>query len=298
MVHVKSDRSKARDSYCVMQLHDDKRPATDQKFPMSSFRHHSIEVQYQNLYQYPSLTPPPPLVNHPVVPSTSLRPDHLNQSTSFHPTKYTPESIDSDSDEEDFPSPVTSPPPVPLPLFPAPPNHQDQVHVALLLDQDDADPLQVHANEPQQQAQDVSVQPAVLNTLDADQPPDPFLLAALDIVDNTNDADHTQDMEHHPPLPQLHLVQLNFGEKSHLKVGDKVALVQAGEWCSDPHVTFRHQMLEIIASTDSLELHSSGWNQPRRELPVPRPGLGHAQGPPVGQWSQCGGHRLPTINSD
>ena len=55
-VFVKSDlsKSKARESYVVLNLDVINQQATIQKFPMSKFRSHPIVVEFQNLYKPPA----------------------------------------------------------------------------------------------------------------------------------------------------------------------------------------------------------------------------------------------------
>ena len=133
IVFVKSDRSKskARDSYFVLNLDDVQQIATIQKFPMTHFKHHPIHVQYQNLYEassppVPASTPssdaPLPVSVPP--PAVQLTPPMSMLSLSQTPT-YTPES-DSDDDEEEPPHHVR-------PLFPTPP-HDDELPLAAALD--------------------------------------------------------------------------------------------------------------------------------------------------------------------
>ena len=75
-VFVKSDRSKskARDSYFILSLDDKNQLATLQKFPMSHFRVHPIQVQYQNLYLTtpPTTSSPPSSIPHPIVEPQSI----------------------------------------------------------------------------------------------------------------------------------------------------------------------------------------------------------------------------------
>ena len=142
---VKSDwsKSKARDSFVVTQLDNSKMMATVQKFPMSHFRHHPINVQYQNLYPC-SAVPPTTLTDSPSLPPTptlciptktpSFTPKYVLTST---PT-YTHDS-DSDFDDEDFSSPLSlflTPPHEPVDDF----NLPAAVDVVPLLD-DPEDPL-------------------------------------------------------------------------------------------------------------------------------------------------------------
>ena len=107
MVYVKSDRSKskARDSFMITHLNDNKKMATVQKFPMSHFRHHPIDVQYQNLYpttankpttttQTPALPPAP----HPEIP---IKSPPLPKPPRYVITTTPTYTQDSDSDEED-----------------------------------------------------------------------------------------------------------------------------------------------------------------------------------------------------
>ena len=74
MVFVTSERSKskARDSYFVFRLDDKNRMAIIQKFPMSHFKHHHINVQYQLFYKLSSS--PPALALSPSTSSPVLIP--------------------------------------------------------------------------------------------------------------------------------------------------------------------------------------------------------------------------------
>ena len=195
MVFVKSDRSKfkVRDSFVVTRLDDSKKMATVQKFPMSHFRHHPIDVQYQNLYpcsavppttltQPPSLHPTPTL--SPPIKPTSFTPKYVLTSI---PT-YTQDS-DSDSDDEDFPSP--------LPLYPTPPHEPvDDFHLPAAVD--------------------------VVPLLDDPDDPEDYYLPFLDL--------YADPMS--PPFPKLHLFQPLYGEPNYLAAGDIVAVVQDDCWCS------------------------------------------------------------------
>ena len=197
MVYVKSDRSKskARDSYFVLQLNADQKLATIQKFPMSNFKHHPIVVHYQNLYpanpwvdadQDRPDDDPPRIENDPTKPSniTLLKqpkvPLPIRTPPVYHlsstPT-YTPQD-DSESDDDDFL------PSDPIPPFPTPPYGPDQDVLFVPPDVDEGDP-----QEPLGQG----LEP--------------------------------------PPLPNLHLIQPAYGQKAYLKVGDIVALVQGDAWC-------------------------------------------------------------------
>jgi hypothetical protein len=62
LVYVRSERSKskARDSYFILQLDDEQQLALVQKFPMSNFKHHPINLQFQNLYHVTPPTEPTP----------------------------------------------------------------------------------------------------------------------------------------------------------------------------------------------------------------------------------------------
>ena len=101
MVFVRSDRSKskARDSYVITAVNKEQHIATIQKFPMSNFRHHPIEVSMQNLYLCPynvvmTKTPhaEPPTPNKP---GAKIKIKSVQYIT---PTpKYSPDS-DEDSD--------------------------------------------------------------------------------------------------------------------------------------------------------------------------------------------------------
>ena len=143
MVFVKSDRSKskARDSYFVLWLDDNKLMATIQKFPMSHFKHHPISVQYQNLYKVSSPassepTPPTsPVTSSATPPATSSKPNpKFKPQPKFCLTLPPSYSQDSDSDEDDD----KLVPHHDLPLFPTPPHEHEQHEAAL--DELQADP--------------------------------------------------------------------------------------------------------------------------------------------------------------
>ena len=198
MVYVKSDRSKskARDSFVVTHLDATKQMAKIQKFPMAHFKHHPIDVQYQNLYPCSSTgntTPtqtPPILTKHippkPTKPLVKPRTSPKKYTLSATPT-YTQMS-DSDSDEEESFQP--------LPIFPTPPHEPAHVFLPPIV------PDVAH-----NQGDDLDV-------LDG-----PSLLPALDLAGAPL-----------PPRPVLHLVQPHFGEESYLRVGDILAIVQGDFW--------------------------------------------------------------------
>ena len=217
MVFVKSDRSKskARDSYFVLNLNKDKQLATIQKFPMSNFKHHPIEVNYQNLYpctEAITSTPTQVLPLHPDqhLPATEhlTRPRPPQPRSVLTPTPiYTPPDQDSDSEDDD---PTPQPP---LPLFPTPPHQQDDDNV------DDHHPPPVDVDDIDEADGGHPAQ-AQLDQDDVD----PLLLPALDLV-------YIDEEPHEvPPLPRLHLVQPLYGQDSYLRAGDTVALVQGDSW--------------------------------------------------------------------
>ena len=189
MVFVKSDwsKSKARDSFVVAQLDNSKMMATVQKFPMSHFRHHPINVQYQNLYPC-SAVPPTTLTDSPSLPPTptlsiptktpSFTPKYVLTSTPI----YTPDS-DSDFDDEDFSSPLF--------LFPTPLREPvDDFHLPAAVD--------------------------VVPLLDDPDDPKDYYIPFLDLY-----ADPLS-----PPFPTLHFFQPLYGEPNYLAAGDIVAVVQ------------------------------------------------------------------------
>ena len=96
-VFIKSDRSKsrARQSFSVLSLDNVNQLATVQKFPMENYRHHPIQVHYQNLYKcnsnHTQTTSPEDASPFPV------RVKAKNAQFLTHTPKYTPES-DSDSE--------------------------------------------------------------------------------------------------------------------------------------------------------------------------------------------------------
>ena len=155
MVYVKSDRSKskARDSFFILGLDEPNKMATIQKFPMTNFRHHPINVQYQNLYP---CSPIPlahsgtsqhlPVLSQPPAKSPS-RSRQSPISILSNPPIYTPLESDSDSEEECVHHVL------PLHVFPTPPH--DPPHEPPVAD-GDADPVD---DIPLHAPQDVDNQP-------------------------------------------------------------------------------------------------------------------------------------------
>ena len=195
-VFVKSDRSKskARDSFFVLGLNENQKIATIQKFPMTHFKHHPIQVQYQNLYKaqtHPTLTSPfSSTTSQPVqTTNTPLPTPSTNQPWKLQlslPPSYTPDSDSEDDDCEPLPHQNIS-------IFPTPPH-------------DDEDDLL----------------PAILE--------DPPIDAPLAV--NDDDAQHNDPEQVEPlPRPTLHLSQPVYGQKNYLKVGDIIAIVQGNVWC-------------------------------------------------------------------
>ena len=195
-VFVKSDRSKskARDSFFVLDLNETNKTATIQKFPMTHFKHHPIQVQYQNLYKvkpHPTLTSPSfPTTSQPVLTKNNQRPTPpTNQPRKLQlslPPSYTPDSDSEDDDYEQFHHQDN-------PIFPTPP----------------------HDNE-------ADLFPAILDDLPLDAP--------LHVDDD--DVQHNNPEQVQPlPRPTLPLSQPLYGQKKYLKVGDIIAIVQGDVWC-------------------------------------------------------------------
>ena len=227
-VYVKSDRSKskARDSYVVLNLNKDTQMATVQKFPMSNFRHHPIDVQYQNLYPCAKAVASNP---HQVMPKQAAPAQHAPAPAHHAPgpahvtpprfvlsptPTYTPYDQDSESEDEDHTQPL------PLPLFPTPPYQPDamaELHLQLPPGGD-----AVH-DQPQAPHLDDAVhdQLQVPHLNDANT----LHLPNLDLVPVV------EDIQDQPELPKLHLFQPFYGQKSYLRCGDIVALVQGDSWC-------------------------------------------------------------------
>ena len=141
LVYVKTDRSKskARDSFTIVSLDENKSLATLQKFPMLKFRHKPIEVSFQNIYHTSAVPVSPNQVNlNKLSPESAVKlepPVHKPTKSSSYLSKtpiYTPLSdSDSDSDDDNANNPV-------LP-FPTPPHdveiddniiiHDEDLHV-------------------------------------------------------------------------------------------------------------------------------------------------------------------------
>ena len=110
LVFVKSDRSKskARDSYFIIELDDLQKLATVQKFPMNHFRHHPIKVHYQNLY-LANDTDCESIVNNPneqpCMDTRSLQPTPKKIPPYQYPKPtYYPSSSDTESENEEEPN--------------------------------------------------------------------------------------------------------------------------------------------------------------------------------------------------
>ena len=101
LVFVKTDRSKskARDSFVILELDDERQLAKLQKFPMTRFRSHPIQVQYQNLYHCSSTQAQfnPPVPNSSIDQLPYHRPEEIKRPFITTSPTYTPDS-DSESD--------------------------------------------------------------------------------------------------------------------------------------------------------------------------------------------------------
>ena len=131
MVFVTSERSKskARDSYFVLRLDDKNRMAIIQKFPMSHFKHHHINVQYQLFYKLSSSPPAlalSPSTSSPVLIPKITPPKPKSKFCFTLPPSYSPES---DSDEKDYD--LVPPHAQPVSQFPIPPHDDDLFNAAL-----------------------------------------------------------------------------------------------------------------------------------------------------------------------
>ena len=269
-VYVKSDRSKskARDSYVVLHLNQNTQMATIQKFPMTNFRHHPIDVQYQNLYLCADEAPNNP---HLILPKLDALHEHLPipnnqhrvQSSDKKPTKYmlsptptyTPEDQDSDSEIEENSQPL------PTPLFPTPPYQPEANAVSPIqlspagesLDDQVESPHQDHIDllpQPHQDlAQDIQAAAAVSPEPPRDQPAalQQDLLPQLPL-DPVREVQHIQNQ----PQQSLHLYQPLYGQKSYLKPGDIVVLIQDDYW--------RKVILHSHSGRKDAKNHSLYWN--------------------------------------
>ena len=206
MVYVEDDcsKSKPRDSYFVLNLDEDTQIATVLKFPTSNLRHLPIHVLSQNLYLCTeTVTSEPPqampkqavTVHHATAPGYVTPPRFVLPPTAI----YAP--YGSDSDDNDHSRRF------PMPLFPGS-LHQPEVIAEV--------PLQLPpGGDP------VRNQRPVHHLDDADA----FLQPNLDLIPIL------EEIHDQPPFPTLHLNQPLYGQKSYLKCGDTVALVQGDSWC-------------------------------------------------------------------
>ena len=206
MVYVEDDcsKSKPRDSYFVLNLDEDTQIATVLKFPTSNLRHLPIHVLSQNLYLCTeTVTSEPPqampkqavTVHHATAPGYVTPPRFVLPPTAI----YAP--YGSDSDDNDHSRRF------PMPLFPGS-LHQPEVIAEV--------PLQLPpGGDP------VLDQRPVHHLDDADA----FLQPNLDLIPIL------EEIHDQPPFPTLHLNQPLYGQKSYLKCGDTVALVQGDSWC-------------------------------------------------------------------
>ena len=114
LVFVKSERSKsrARNSYFILELDYEKQLAKVQKFPMTHFKHHPILVQLQDLYPAKPDT----------IPNRNFESGFHDEENSYPPPKNVPSfpkpllhpvSSESDSDDESSISNLSQTPPTP-----------------------------------------------------------------------------------------------------------------------------------------------------------------------------------------
>ena len=219
---------------------------------MTNFRHHPIDVQYQNLFLCADGAPNNP---HLILPKLDALNEHLPipyhqhrvQSSDKKPTKsllsptptYTPEDQDSDSEIEENSQPL------PIPLFPTPPYQPEADAVSPVQLSPAGEPLDDQVEAPHQDhvdllpqlhldldlAQDIKDAVAVSpepprDQLAAPQQDHADLLPQLHL-DPVRDVHDIQNQ----PQQSLHLYQPLYGQKSYLKPGDIVVLVQDDYWC-------------------------------------------------------------------
>ena len=112
LVFIKSDRSKskARDSYCIISLNNNKQLATVQKFPMTNFRHHPILYPANASWRNTSKNK---LTDDPAMSLIDPCPNKIIKRKS---AKYTPSSskseteIQEENDETYHDTPFLNPP--------------------------------------------------------------------------------------------------------------------------------------------------------------------------------------------
>ena len=211
LVFIKSERSKskARDSYMVISLDHNTKIACIQKFPMSNFRHHPIQVEFQDLYLAKRKENLPGSLSFQDFPNPcdSASPFPLTKSKTRLPkprydlSSSESESNPSSSDSESILDPI-APQPLPFQSFPTPPTEETTSDNSL--DLSDISHEQEDASNSQDPDDDESSSSENTN---------------VDVEDSQNPSDST-----------FTLKQPSLGQPNYLKAGDYIVMVKDGYW--------------------------------------------------------------------
>ena len=203
-VFIKSDlsKSKARDSYFVLETDDVKKLAKLQKFPMSHFKHHPIIVEYQNLFKLPVVSPRLPRAPK-LDPVLGSRDTFVSTPTSLsNPPCLTP-NLDDDNSSSCTESDIEN-------------CSDDDVYSNCdnYSDRDDIS-TQEDYSTVNSDLRSISSSEDIHLLRTGTPPPEEHPLAVL---------------EPQPPSVQIYLRQPHFGQPNYLKVGETVLLVQGDTW--------------------------------------------------------------------